>query len=38
MGRNETTLASHGLVSAFLKALFIGGPHACKAPAIRIIG
>src|SRR6202453_4186842 len=37
-GRNDTKLPSHGFTSAFFKALFIGGPHACKAPAIRMIG
>jgi hypothetical protein len=28
IGRNETRLPSHGLINAYLSALFIGGPHA----------
>jgi hypothetical protein len=38
MGRKETKLLSHGFTSAFLSALFMGGPQACSAPAIRMMG
>jgi hypothetical protein len=38
IGRKETVLASHGFSSALRKAPFIGGPHACSAPATRISG
>ncbi len=38
MGRNDTRLPSQGFTSAFFKALFIGGPHACSTPAMRMIG
>src|ERR1700728_906052 len=38
MGRNDTRLASHGLVRAFRNAPFIGGPQACNAPPIRMMG
>ena len=31
-------LASHGLFNALRSAPFIGGPHACSAPAARIMG
>jgi hypothetical protein len=37
-GMKDTMLASHGLVSALRSAPFIGGPHACNAPAMRMIG
>jgi hypothetical protein len=33
MGRNDTRLASQGLVSDFCNAPFMGGPQACNAPA-----
>jgi hypothetical protein len=38
IGRNETRLPSQGLIKAFLRALFIGGPHACNTPAMMMIG
>src|ERR1700735_4483508 len=37
-GMKDTMLASQGLVRALRSAPFIGGPHACNAPAIRMIG
>jgi hypothetical protein len=38
IGRNDTKLASHGLVSALRNAPFIGGPQACNAPPIKMMG
>ena len=38
IGRNETRLASQGFSSETRKVWFIGGPHACNAPAMTMIG
>src|SRR5580698_4546924 len=37
-GRKETRLANHGFVSEFRSTPLMGGPHACRAPAIRMMG
>jgi len=37
-GKKDTRLASHGLPKEVRKAPFIGGPHACRAPAAMISG
>src|ERR1700687_1239974 len=38
IGRNDTRLASQGFSSETRRVWFIGGPHACSAPAISMIG
>jgi hypothetical protein len=38
IGKNETRLASQGFSSDTRSVWFIGGPHACNAPATRMMG
>jgi hypothetical protein len=36
--KEDTKLASHGFSIEFRSAMFVGGPHACKAPSISMTG